>query len=68
MEKHDFRLFKESNVHASSKTEFKTDTDYIGIIAIHPNSILPKNILLLKKKITTLFPKNEFMWNMLSDL
>jgi hypothetical protein len=40
--KHDFRLFKESGVHAGSSTEFETDTGYTGITAIHPNSILPK--------------------------
>ena len=40
--KHDFRLFKESGVHAGNDTEFETDTGYTGITAIHPNSILPK--------------------------
>ncbi len=40
--KHDFRLFKESGVHAGDDTEFETDTGYTGITAIHPNSLLPK--------------------------
>ncbi len=40
--KHDFRLFKESGVHAENDTEFETDTGYTGITTIHPNSILPK--------------------------
>ena len=40
--KHDFRLFKESEIHAGKHTEFETDTGYTGITAIHPNSILPK--------------------------
>ena len=40
--KHDFKLFKESDVHAGENTEFETDTGYIGITAIHPNSLLPK--------------------------
>ena len=40
--KHDFRLFKESGVHAGNRTEFETDTGYTGITTIHPNSVLPK--------------------------
>ena len=40
--KHDFRLFKESGVHAGDSTEFETDTGYTGTTAIHSNSILPK--------------------------
>ena len=40
--KHDFKLFKESDVHAGENTEFETDTGYIGITAIHPKSLLPK--------------------------
>ena len=40
--KHDFRLFKESGVHAGKDTVFETDTGYTGITAIHPNSVLPK--------------------------
>ncbi|MDE5738114.1 MAG: IS5 family transposase [Oscillospiraceae bacterium] len=40
--KHDFRLFKESKVHAGENTQFETDTGYTGITAIHPNSLLPK--------------------------
>ena len=40
--KHDFRLFKESGVHAGVNTEIETDTGYTGITAIHPNSLLQK--------------------------
>lgn len=40
--KHDFRLFKESGVHAGNETMFETDTGYVGITAIHPKSLLPK--------------------------
>ena len=40
--KHDFKLFKESGVHAGKDTKFETDTGYTGITAIHLNSILPK--------------------------
>ncbi|MDE5582718.1 MAG: hypothetical protein K2J08_03325 [Ruminococcus sp.] len=40
--KHDFRLFKESGVHAGNNTKFETDTGYTGITVINPNSVLPK--------------------------
>ena len=40
--KYDFRLFKESGVHAGNDTEFQTDTGYTSITAIHRNSILSK--------------------------
>ena len=40
--RHDFRLFKESGVHAKPETMIETDTGYIGIIKIHANSSLPK--------------------------
>ena len=52
--KHDFRLFKESRVHAGDSTEFETDTGYTGITAIHSNSILPK-----KRRKNTLLTKEE---------
>ena len=52
--KHDFRLFKESGVHADSSTEFETDTGYTGITAIHSNSILPK-----KRRKNTPLTKEE---------
>ena len=52
--KHDFRMFKESRVHAGKDTEFGTDTGYTGITVIHPNSILPekrsKNTSLTKEE------------------
>jgi hypothetical protein len=40
--RHDFRLFKESRVHANPQTLLETDTGYQGIIKLHPNSSLPK--------------------------
>ena len=40
--RHDFRIFKESGVHAKPETVIKTDTGYQGITKIHSNSILPK--------------------------
>ena len=52
--KHDFKLFKESGVHAGKDTEFETDTGYTGITAIHPNSILPK-----KRSKSTSLTKEE---------
>jgi hypothetical protein len=52
--KHDFRLFKESGVHAGENTEFETDTGYTGITVIHPNSILPK-----KRRKNTPLTKEE---------
>ena len=40
--RHDFRLFKESKVHAAPKIKIQTDTGYQGISKIHANSQLPK--------------------------
>ena len=40
--RHDFRLFKESDVRFKSGTEVLTDTGYQGIKKIHGNSSLPK--------------------------
>jgi len=40
--RHDFRLFKESKVHARRETQVDTDTGYQGIAKIHANSVLPK--------------------------
>ena len=40
--RHDFRLFKESNVRFQSKTKSLTDTGYQGIQKLHANSDLPK--------------------------
>jgi hypothetical protein len=39
---HDFRIFKESGVHAKSETILETDTGYQGIMRLHANSVLPK--------------------------
>ena len=64
--KHDFRLFKESGVHAGDSTEFETDTGYTGITAIHSNRKNAERILCLQKKkkeITISFPKKESMQN-----
>lgn len=40
--KHDFRLFKESEIHTSTHTKIYTDTGYVGITKIHSNSVHPK--------------------------
>ena len=40
--KHDFRLFKESNVKLTTNTKALVDTGYTGIKKIHTNSELPK--------------------------
>ena len=39
---HDFNLFKNSKTHIHPETIAKTDTGYLGIAKIHPNSELPK--------------------------
>ena len=39
---HDFRLFRQSSVHAKTSTVLQTDTDYQGVSKIHANSVLPK--------------------------
>jgi hypothetical protein len=39
---HDFRLFKQSNVHIHPKIKSLTDTGYQGIQKLHKNSELPK--------------------------
>jgi len=39
--RHDFRLFKESKVHAKPSTKITTDTGFVGIKKIHANSELP---------------------------
>jgi len=38
---HDFKLFKQSGVHAKPETELDTDTGYLGIKKIHANSQHP---------------------------
>jgi hypothetical protein len=40
--RHDFRLFKESNVRFQTKSKMLTDTGYQGIQKLHANSDLPK--------------------------
>ena len=40
--KHDFRLFKDSDVHCLQKTELLADSGYSGIGKIHSNSQIPK--------------------------
>lgn len=40
--RHDFRLFKESNVRFQQKTKSLTDTGYQGIQKLHANSESPK--------------------------
>ena len=41
--KHDFRLFKESNVEFHEKTKILVDTGYLGLDKIHSNTFIPKN-------------------------
>ena len=53
--KHDFRLFKESNLKLSSDTKLIIDTRYPGIKKIHDNAKIPhkktkKNPLTKKQK------------------
>jgi len=38
---HDFKLFKQSRVHAKPETKLDTDTGYLGIKKIHANSEHP---------------------------
>ena len=40
--KHDFRQFKESQIHMLEKIQAETDTGFIGIHKYHKNSLLPK--------------------------
>lgn len=40
--KHDFKVFKESKVRWTKKSQSITDTGYLGIQKIHSNAILPK--------------------------
>lgn len=40
--KHDFRLFKESQLHFQAQTELLTDTGYVGIKKLHNHSKHPK--------------------------
>ena len=40
--KHDFRLFKESGVKIAENIKVVTDTGYIGLQKIHPNTCMPK--------------------------
>ena len=39
--KHDFQLFKDSNIHVKAETVLEVDTGYQGLAQIHPNSLLP---------------------------
>jgi len=38
---HDFRVYKESDIHISPKTLGLTDRGFIGIVKLQPNSLLP---------------------------
>lgn len=40
--KHDFRLFKESQIHMHKHIQAKVDTGFIGIQKFHKNAQLPK--------------------------
>lgn len=55
--KHDFRLFKESNVRWTEKTCGVTDSGYTGIKKLQKNSRLPKKSS--KKKPLTTEEKKE---------
>ena len=55
--RHDFRLFKESNLKISNKTKVLADTGFQGIKEIHENSEIPKKKS--KKQKLTLSDKLE---------
>ncbi len=40
--KHDFKLYKESNVHIDPKTKAVVDTGYTGMSKLHQNTEIPK--------------------------
>lgn len=40
--RHDFKVYKESNVRAKPEMLIETDTGLIGITKLHANSVLPK--------------------------
>ena len=40
--KHDFRLFKESQIHMLERIQAKADTGFLGIDKFHKNSQIPK--------------------------
>jgi hypothetical protein len=40
--KHDFKVFKESNVHLHPTLIAKTDTGYLGMQKLHKNTHMPK--------------------------
>jgi hypothetical protein len=40
--KHDFKLFKESNVQFHENTKIIVDTGYLGMNKIHANTFIPK--------------------------
>ena len=39
---HDFKLFKNSNIHLKKETVALTDTGYLGLKKIHDNTVMPK--------------------------
>lgn len=40
--KHDFKVFKESGVYFKESTKVLTDTGYLGLQKLHPNTAMPK--------------------------
>jgi len=40
--RHDFRMFKESQVHIHSESHVIVDTGYIGILKLHAKTEIPK--------------------------
>jgi DDE superfamily endonuclease len=55
--KHDFRLYKDSNVHMKKETNALTDTGYLGLHKIHANTLMPKKKS--KKKPLTAHDKQK---------
>jgi hypothetical protein len=40
--RHDFRVFKESEIHAAERIMFMADTGFMGLNKIHTNTLIPK--------------------------
>jgi DDE superfamily endonuclease len=40
--RHDFRLYKESGININPQIRVATDTGYLGLQKIHPNTEMPK--------------------------
>ena len=42
LKRHDFRLYKESNIHIALNIKALTDTGFLGLQKIHANTAMPK--------------------------